>query len=101
MQTMIERAKEIVDRENLKRWQEFACCHINDEGMTGAEIAAGILVSALVLHIGNSHLLGIVRPHKPVLQRVFSAPVWQTFLIRKPRTSGGWMCLTSFAQLRI
>ena len=40
MQTMIERAKEIVDREDLRRWQEFACCHINDEGMTGAEIEA-------------------------------------------------------------
>jgi hypothetical protein len=37
---MIEQANEIVERDDLKRWREFACCHINDEGMTGAEIEA-------------------------------------------------------------
>ena len=40
MQTRIEEAKEIVEQADLRRWQELASCHINDEGMTGAEIEA-------------------------------------------------------------
>jgi hypothetical protein len=37
---MDEKDKKIHFADIEPRWQEFASCHINDEGMTGAEIEA-------------------------------------------------------------